>query len=681
MAIDKTKLTGVEKVYPLHVSPYEQYMGDFQNPSVVSKLNAMLQSLHQMGRLTNETVSQWNNVMKWIVDGGMDEIAETITNEKVTVALNEVMRMLDVSLNNGLKELAENVSDEKIDELLESGQFESMITESLVEINEVVEGKLKGFNLQLAETGVAVKTTEQRMNSEIIPRKNQKAVMIFQDDDGRTTFRSKWLGIIEEKNVPVTIGVITSFVGKATYMDWTDLKDLRDNFGVELVNHTHTHPRLGDITDAQLYDEFKKSTEILTREGCTPNIMIYPYGSQGTSVRKIGREFLRGAFDIRQTVNTPPLETFRINRVSLGEETNNTLAFYKSKIDECVEKKGLLVWMSHSQYESFDATQIQHIKDMIDYARSLGVEILNTSQALDIYGNIIDTGDYSGSQQLSEYTVMGVDGIIHSKSNSNDFQAVRSDGFTAISPLDVYPKKKMTSMVISTSNAAGFPENKGGSLETINAAVPDFSFQQYHPVNGTMVYKRYWIKSSNVWGEWEKLNSFTLDTPVDAYKTTDLPSAFPANRIAYTRISTTNPDIANFPDAVAGVLITNRLYTNGANYVNQEFHAYNGNLYRRAYITTKWGAWNLISTNQQFTTIMLPETVVPAGVQLDVSVAYAGVTINDLVTGSPKVGIPMGIVYNVMCKGNGQFSVRFYNITDEPITLAAKTWCFGVKTN
>lgn len=151
MAIDKTKLTGVEKVYPLNVSPYEQYMGDFQNPSVVSKINAMIQSLHQIGRLTNETVSQWNNVMRWIVEGGMDEIAETVTNEKVSVALDEVMRMLDVSLDNGLKDLAENVTDKKIDEMLESGQFESMVQTSLVELNEVVENKLNVVDLQLSE--------------------------------------------------------------------------------------------------------------------------------------------------------------------------------------------------------------------------------------------------------------------------------------------------------------------------------------------------------------------------------------------------------------------------------------------------------------------------------------------------------------------------------------------------
>lgn len=168
MAIDKTKLTGVEKVYPLHVSPYEQYMGDFQNPSVVSKLNAMLQSLHQMGRLTNETVSQWNNVMKWIVDGGMDEIAETVTNEKVSVALNEVMRMLDVSLDNGLEELAEKVTDTKIDVLLKSGQFESMVSESLAEINEVVEGKLEGFANHL-EDKVSIRIFETMPSASELP--------------------------------------------------------------------------------------------------------------------------------------------------------------------------------------------------------------------------------------------------------------------------------------------------------------------------------------------------------------------------------------------------------------------------------------------------------------------------------------------------------------------------------
>lgn len=152
MAIDKTKLTGVEKVYPLNVSPYEQYMGDFQNPSVVSKINAMIQSLHQIGRLTNETVSQWNNVMKWIVEGGMDEIAETVTNEKVSVALEEVMRMLDVSLDNGLKELAETTTENQISELIETGEFSGMVIESVAKMNQIVENKLDGFNLRLAES-------------------------------------------------------------------------------------------------------------------------------------------------------------------------------------------------------------------------------------------------------------------------------------------------------------------------------------------------------------------------------------------------------------------------------------------------------------------------------------------------------------------------------------------------
>lgn len=147
--MEKTLLQQVAEIYPLKVRPYEQYIDDTDNTSSIEKINAMIKNLHHMGRITNDVVLQWNNVMKWVVDEGIENITTEVLREK-----------LDIALNSDLKDLTLTVADEQINKLMASGQFEVIVESAINSMHENIQGSLNGFSAQLDDNTKRIKNTQ-----------------------------------------------------------------------------------------------------------------------------------------------------------------------------------------------------------------------------------------------------------------------------------------------------------------------------------------------------------------------------------------------------------------------------------------------------------------------------------------------------------------------------------------
>ena len=102
--------------------------------------------------------------------------------------------------------------------------------------------------------------------------------MITIDDGYKTVLRG--VSILQEFEFGATVFVNTSTVGSGDYMGWEDLVSIQ-KLGIDIGNHTHTHPFLLDSSDREiaLRNELEISQTIFRQElGEAPTVFAYPYG-------------------------------------------------------------------------------------------------------------------------------------------------------------------------------------------------------------------------------------------------------------------------------------------------------------------------------------------------------------------------------------------------------------------
>jgi lysophospholipase L1-like esterase len=114
--VELSSLKTLNKIYPLAVKGYETFMPNMDEGDIVTKMNSLVAYLNSIGKLSNDTVTQWNKVMQWILSDGLTESV-----------------------------------DKKIVELVTSGEFEGLLQEGLSNLNVVVNEKLGSFESSLTQ--------------------------------------------------------------------------------------------------------------------------------------------------------------------------------------------------------------------------------------------------------------------------------------------------------------------------------------------------------------------------------------------------------------------------------------------------------------------------------------------------------------------------------------------------
>lgn len=116
-------------------------------------------------------------------------------------------------------------------------------------------------------------------------------------DDGYEGVHRHALPVLEKHGFPATLFVSTGWIrgahdtggGLDTMLDWPQVRELAAA-GVEIGGHSHTHPQLDQLGDAELRGELSRCTEILTDElGTRPVSFAYPYGYSSRRVRQAVR--------------------------------------------------------------------------------------------------------------------------------------------------------------------------------------------------------------------------------------------------------------------------------------------------------------------------------------------------------------------------------------------------------
>ena len=525
------------------------------------------------------------------------KIDKALRDQDVVVKAEHYIKDIE-DIKNHIQSIADDVEGLDVVQITSRlEELEQTLEDGAVGVDEQARQDIQNVTEQLAENE----------NKGIISKRPVRRPMIsIIDDDGREMVVSKWEPILRAVPFKMDIGVITKNVGTispggAGYAPWSELERLKRDYPVDLINHTHNHEVLTTLSEQQLHDDFKTSTEILKSRGHTHDILVYPLGAENPLVRRVAREYFRSGIFTDGGYNVPPLEMFKVKRVSLmsSDEPMEDLSVYKKHIDDTIAANGWLIFMTHSQFTFFDQAKV---RALIEYANTKSIEWVHAKEGLDRIGNLIDIGD--NVTPNADYTVVDVDGIVHSRSltrqfsNQFDYYSRSVHDTTSSSVLSNFPAIRRSSTIIPSTHATGFPEGKSGYLETANVQNPDYAFQMYYIFNTNNIYKRRWITASNGWGEWEQINA----TVQPDYKHTSRNgvlassplSAYPVYRKS-TMIITY--DVAEgFPEGRAGTLETTNAPS--PDYAYQIYHVYNNdNVYKRRWTvaSSSWTAWVKIS--------------------------------------------------------------------------------------
>ena len=154
-------------------------------------------------------------------------------------------------------------------------------------------------------------------------------------DDGYKSIIKGAVPLLRKFDVKATIFINTRHVGYRDYLNWIELKKLRD-MGIEIGCHSHEHPYFLNIPDDQRDSIFQLDTETALNQfekemGSKPEIYAYPYGEfderMPAILKKIG---IMGAFAQFSGVFSTTSQKYRIPRFPINTQYG--------KMDDFIQK-------------------------------------------------------------------------------------------------------------------------------------------------------------------------------------------------------------------------------------------------------------------------------------------------------------------------------------------------------
>ncbi len=150
-------------------------------------------------------------------------------------------------------------------------------------------------------------------------------------DDGYTNVAEFAAPVLERRGWPGTVFVPTAYVGQANtwpsavdepilpIMDWTTLKGLVEA-GWEMAGHSHSHPRLGDLSDDEALSEIATGKrELEENVGTSVSTFCYPFGSYNERTPELLRQAgFAGACTTRSGLAHLGLNPFLLPRVKIA---------------------------------------------------------------------------------------------------------------------------------------------------------------------------------------------------------------------------------------------------------------------------------------------------------------------------------------------------------------------------
>jgi peptidoglycan/xylan/chitin deacetylase (PgdA/CDA1 family) len=181
------------------------------------------------------------------------------------------------------------------------------------------------FRAQLAhlhEDGYTVLTLGNALARLDEARLPPKSVVLTVDDGYHTFWTAGW-PVLQEFGFPATLFINTISVGKPGYLTWDQLAALAAA-GVEIGNHSHSHPYFVDLPPAEILPSFiddveKAQSTIAERLGFRPALLSYPFGEYTPAMEAAARDLgFTAATAQFSGVVSPASNRFALPRFPMG---------------------------------------------------------------------------------------------------------------------------------------------------------------------------------------------------------------------------------------------------------------------------------------------------------------------------------------------------------------------------
>lgn len=155
-----------------------------------------------------------------------------------------------------------------------------------------------------------------------------RTVAITLDDGYEDNYKYAY-PVLKRYRIPATIFVITNLVGKSSFMDWDEIKELASSGIVDIESHTLSHPWLTGLDDKKLKEELVESKRVLELNlGKDIDFLCYPMGGYNERVKVFARAAgYKAAFATKPTRLAPNYDIYEIKRVRISPAANNLLVY------------------------------------------------------------------------------------------------------------------------------------------------------------------------------------------------------------------------------------------------------------------------------------------------------------------------------------------------------------------
>ncbi|WP_323756054.1 polysaccharide deacetylase family protein [Roseivirga sp.] len=176
-------------------------------------------------------------------------------------------------------------------------------------------------------------------NSKAIKRK----LVAITIDDGYKSFFENGLPLLKKYGFKATLFVNTASIGYADYMTWSEIAEAQ-KAGVEIGNHSHSHPFFLSVSESTRSDFFKQELQesqdlMKANLNFTPQVFAYPYGEHDEEMKiRLSEMGFKGAVAQNSGVITEYSDSFQFPRFPMSESYGD-LDQFKEKMN----MKGLAV--------------------------------------------------------------------------------------------------------------------------------------------------------------------------------------------------------------------------------------------------------------------------------------------------------------------------------------------------
>jgi len=331
----------------------------------------------------------------------IENVSDPVSYYFPSVIIPENVRFIRISINTS------NPSTTRINNKNEVIQKESPFPTT---------GGVKN-NSTIPLNGKSIVTTISRIFRDANPPKPRIPIVSFISDDGRYGNDEWYIPILDEKGIKSTFAIVSSWTDDVEQDAFTSarIKELSQQ-GHDIAGHTHTHPNLTTLTLNEVEDQLRKCRTYLESLGVEPEMFVAPFGGTNPDIDKIIRQYFKADFITLGQVNTPPIDSYKITRISFDASENgvSTLQECKDAVDLAVQNNAWVIFAVHPQYPEYREgyntywqERQNELRELIDYIQGLEVPILTAKQAFKLYGNPVQLGN---KRLDSRYYALGMDG-------------------------------------------------------------------------------------------------------------------------------------------------------------------------------------------------------------------------------------------------------------------------------